>query len=606
MALPAIPDELARLADLRRYLLLDTHPEPEFDRITQLAARVFEVPIALISFVDAERQWFKSRVGLEVTETRREAAFCAHAIAGRGVMVVPDATLDPRFATSPLVTDHPKVRFYAGAPLISASGHALGALCINDTRPRTLSTDQVATLEALAAIVVDLVEARLGFRAREMFEKVAEVSPNVIYVFDLAHQRNVFGNQVMTELLGFVPATAGDRFLDLAMHPEDRASYASHQARMAAESDGVVAEVSFRLKAANGEYRAFSARETVFERGARGEVTRIVGVANDVSKLEHAELEARKTAELLQKVLATAGEGIVAADEHGKLTLFNPAAERILGLGEEPDETTRDGAYGVFDLEGNAIPPDELPLARALRGEVTECREMVVRDRKTPTGRYVITSGHPLEGGTSGRHRGCVVTFRDVTPLKTAQLALAELAVTDELTGLPNKRALRDRLAILAREGRRGRKFATVVVDVDHFKAVNDTHGHPVGDAVLRHIGQTLRAQVRSTDFVARYGGEEFVVLYTDVDEAVAAALAEHLREAIASSGGPVRVTASFGVCGNAGELAGDGEAMIALADQALYRAKRAGRNRVVSYHPTALVSARGTTQSIPLLTLVG
>lgn len=573
-------------------MVLDTVPDPELDRVTQLATRMFGVPIALVSLVDADRQWFKSCVGLGITETSRDVAFCAHAIARREVMVIPDATKDPRFFNSPLVIGPPHIRFYAGAPLVTASGHALGTLCIMESLPRTFTAEQAAMLASLAAVVVDLVEARLGFRARQMFEKVADVSPNAIYVFDIVQRKNIFASRAMTELVGYEASSVGTRFLELALHPEDLAQCAAHHARMAALPDGAVVDVSFRLRAASGEYRVMSAREMVFERGPQGEVTRIIGVATDMTVLHAAEREARQTAELLHKVVTTAGEGIVAADEHGKLTLSNPAAERILGLDESAE---------VFDVEGNAIPADELPLARALRGEITECREIVVRSKTAPTGRYIVTSGHPLEGGT-GKHRGCVLTFRDVTPLKAAQLALAELAVTDELTGLPNKRALRDRLTILAREGRRGRKFATVVVDVDHFKAVNDTYGHPTGDAVLRHIGQTLRAQVRSTDFVARFGGEEFVVLYTDVDESVAAALAEHLREAIATSASPVRVTASFGVCGNAGDLAGDGEAMIARADEALYRAKRAGRNRVVTHHPIAVATARGTTQSIPLL----
>ena len=584
-------------------MLLDTLPEPEFDRVTALAAKVFEVPIALVSLVDADRQWFKSCVGIAGSETDRDVAFCAYAIVRKDTMVVPDAALDPRFVDNPFVTGEPHVRFYAGAPLVTSQGHALGTLCIVDTKPRELSAAQVAMLESLAAIVVDLVEARLGFRAREMFEQVAELSPNVIYLFDLPSRSNVYGNRAMTELLGYPASSVGSALTERMLHPSDQAGCAAHLARMAKLPDGEVVELTFRVLSADGTYRIVTARETVFERAPDGSVTKTLGVATDITDLKRAENKAVRHAATLAAVLSSAGEGIVAADAHGKVTMVNAAAEAILGTSDQiHDPEARDNHYGVFELDGvTRIAPDDLPLARAIRAEVTNSREVIVRARSKPT-RYLIATGRPLPCGDDGGSKGAVVTFSDVTALKKAQLALADLAVTDELTKLPNKRALRERLAILAREGRRGRKFATVVVDVDHFKAVNDTHGHPVGDAVLQHVGQVLREKIRSTDFVARFGGEEFVVLYTDVDESVAATLAEHLREAVATCESPVRITASFGVCSNLGELAGDGDAMIARADEALYRAKRAGRNRVVAHHTTMTSTARGVTQRVPIV----
>jgi GAF domain-containing protein len=141
--------------------VLDTLPEAGFDALTRRAADSFDVPIALISLIDDRRQWFKSRVGLDALETPREDAFCIHAIQAPGdVMVVRDATQDARFAANPLVTGDPGIRFYAGAPLVTRAGHALGTLCVIDRRPRTLTHDQVEQLRALAAQVVDQLEAR--------------------------------------------------------------------------------------------------------------------------------------------------------------------------------------------------------------------------------------------------------------------------------------------------------------------------------------------------------------------------------------------------------------------------------------------------------------
>ena len=140
--------------------MLDTSPEAAFDDITQLVARLCDMPIALVSLVDTDRQWFKSRVGLESTQTARETAFCAHTILENKTLVVTDATLDARFADNPLVTGEPKIRFYAGAPLVTPNGLALGTLCVIDVKPRELSAVQLDALQGLAQAVTALMELR--------------------------------------------------------------------------------------------------------------------------------------------------------------------------------------------------------------------------------------------------------------------------------------------------------------------------------------------------------------------------------------------------------------------------------------------------------------
>jgi GAF domain-containing protein len=149
--LPApIPDnDPERLAALHALLILDTPPEQRFDKIVAFAAEEFEVPIALISLLDKERQWFKAQVGLNVCETGREESFCGHVILRPDIMVVPDAALDERFADNPLVSGPPNVRFYAGAPLVLPSGLALGTLCIIDTQPRQMTATDLAILATL-------------------------------------------------------------------------------------------------------------------------------------------------------------------------------------------------------------------------------------------------------------------------------------------------------------------------------------------------------------------------------------------------------------------------------------------------------------------------
>ncbi|MCA9516645.1 MAG: GAF domain-containing protein [Myxococcales bacterium] len=171
---PLAPDEPARLDALRAYHVLDTPPEAAFDDLVSLTAAICDVPIALVSLIDRDRQWFKARVGLAAAQTRRDEAFCAYAIlAPDDVLIVPDALSDPRFADNPLVTGEPHIRFYAGAPLRSPEGHALGTLCVIDRVPRSLDARQRQALEALSRQVVAALEQRrqvaeLAERNREL------------------------------------------------------------------------------------------------------------------------------------------------------------------------------------------------------------------------------------------------------------------------------------------------------------------------------------------------------------------------------------------------------------------------------------------------------
>src|SRR5688572_19633512 len=157
---PIPQNEPERLAHLRSLKILDTQPEEDFDRITLLASQICQTPIALISLVDSDRQWFKSKIGLTLRETSRDIAFCAHAIMEPEIMIVADAAKDARFAHNPLVTSEPKIRFYAGAPLTTPDNLALGTLCVLDHVPRKLTADQAAALRALSGLVMSHLELR--------------------------------------------------------------------------------------------------------------------------------------------------------------------------------------------------------------------------------------------------------------------------------------------------------------------------------------------------------------------------------------------------------------------------------------------------------------
>jgi len=157
---PATPrDEHTRLETLRSLKLLDTSPSERFDRLTRIARRMFGVPVSLVSLVDDNRQWFKSRQGLDATETPRDISFCGHAILGDDIFIVPDATKDNRFVDNPLVTDDPNIRFYAGVPLRVSNGSKIGTLCIIDEQPREFSEEDLELLRDLAEMAQQEIAA---------------------------------------------------------------------------------------------------------------------------------------------------------------------------------------------------------------------------------------------------------------------------------------------------------------------------------------------------------------------------------------------------------------------------------------------------------------
>lgn len=218
---PIPDDEQARVKSLHTLGVLDTPPEERFDRLTRVARRLFDVPIALVSLVDRDRQWFKSHMGLDVEETPREHSFCAHAILDETLMVVPDATRDERFRSNPLVTGSPEIRFYAGAPVRGPDGHPLGTLCVISHEPREFEEADAVALRDLAEMVeqelrtmaLATTDDLTGLSNRRGFEAIATQTlavcrrvnrPATMLLFDLD------GFKAINDTLGHA---AGDRLL---------------------------------------------------------------------------------------------------------------------------------------------------------------------------------------------------------------------------------------------------------------------------------------------------------------------------------------------------------------------------------------------------------
>ena len=416
------PDEEQRLRALRRYDVLDTPPEPAFDRVSRMAARIFSVPMAFVSLVDAERQWFKSGIGLELCETSRDVSFCAHAILSEGLTVVPDTLADPRFADNPAVTGPPGIRFYAGAPLVSSDGHTLGMLCIADTVPRPCP-DQVEVLAELAAIVSDELELRVAARRRAVTDaearrlaSIVESSSDAILAKGLdgtirswnrgAQQlygwsaEEVVGRSVSVLLPGGredeVPA-----ILDRVRRGHRVEPYQTLRVRKDGTLVDVVLTVSPML-------------------GVDGGVVGASVIARDVTEQRRAEETLRAQAaslEELSRLLDLTHDAVIVRRQDGTVGFWNEGAERIYGW-------SRADALGavIHDLLATKFPTGREEVDQALERDGQWRGELV---HTTRDGREVVVASRwALHTGTQGRE-AVLELNTDITERKAVEEALA-------------------------------------------------------------------------------------------------------------------------------------------------------------------------------------
>ncbi|MEH6436012.1 sensor domain-containing diguanylate cyclase [Massilia sp. DD77] len=627
--MPAAPlpsDEAERLALLHALSLLDTPSEPLFDRVTRLASQLLEVPIALFSLVDAERQWFKSRAGLDVAETPREHAFCAHAICQGPPMVVKDATEDERFRSNPLVTGAPNIRFYAGVPIRTSAGLAIGTLCAIDTRPRELSEQDQAVLSDLAAIITEEIRYRERLAvARAQLERTGAVlgasEARFRSVFDAAvvgialvlpDGTWVSVNPALCQILGYgEQELLGIRFPEVT-YPPDRAEDAELIRRLHAgeierftrqkryvRKDGSLVWVQVDVSRKLGpdgehEYNVAVVKDIDAQKRAEEELAELNAglerrveertreLQEAIGRQRQAEQELRAREVQLRTVIENANDAYISLDRHGLVTAWNRQAEETFGWSAEE-------ALGTT-LECLIIPPElagahQAGMRRYLKTGVASVvdRRLELPAMRRDGSRLMIElriraldiDGEPLFSAF----------LHDITERKEAEARREYESRHDALTGLPNRRALMEALPVVqSRAGRSGRTMGLLFVDLDGFKAVNDEFGHDAGDALLRILADRLRAAVRKTDSVFRLAGDEFTVLLEDLGDTwgdahrVGAKLIASIAQPAALWSTQVQVGASIGIalCPPGAGLSPD--ALIREADQRMYEAKRAGR----------------------------
>jgi PAS domain S-box-containing protein len=408
------PDEPARLKALYDLGILDTPDEDRFDRITRLAARLFDVPIALVSLIDAERQWAKSCVGLDDREVPRGHSFCARAILTEGELVVEDARADPAFADNPQVTGEPFLRFYAGHVLRTPAGHRLGTLCIASPDPRAFGAADRAALADLAAFAQqELATTELGevlrsradaeLRLRAVMDTVADA------VVSFGDDGIIEGVNAAAEMLFGLPRTyvLGERVDKLL----DRLNWSQLQPRLKDGSDSVVG-MTVEVVGRRSDYATFPLELTV-GRTRVGRRTLFVAVGRDITERKAAERDLDRARRRTEHVLEAAGEGILGIDRDGCVLFVNRAGAETLGRDPAAMATRPIDEVVPRELpEGGLVTYESSVIAQTMRDGVQRRfeRRLHRADGTTFPAELVVSAAPSPESDI-----GVVLVFRDIS-----------------------------------------------------------------------------------------------------------------------------------------------------------------------------------------------
>jgi diguanylate cyclase (GGDEF)-like protein/PAS domain S-box-containing protein len=484
---PRPPDEALRLRVLGLCHILDRTPIKQLEDLAKLAASACSAPIALISIVGADRVLFKAKVGVDLTEARREVSFCSWAILGKDMFVVPDALEDVRFANNPLVLRE-GIRFYAGMPLVTTDGQGVGTLCVLDRQPRKLEQFQIDMLKTLSTAIARLLEVKR--RNTELERALADKEEALKSLTESQQQFNL------------IMGSTNDGLWDWNLET-NRIEFCPRSKEM----------LSLRP---NGSYP--NPREW-FKRVH----------PEDVEQLE------------------------------------SDIVSHLLGL------------TGQFQNEHRL---------RHANGDY----------------RWMLTRGRAVWDDERGAYR-MAGSLTDVTERKRTERELIHNAFHDPLTRLPNRAVFLDRLQRCLDRAECHDKylFAVLFLDLDRFKAINDSLGHPVGDDVLIQVGRKLESSVRPGDMVARLGGDEFAMILDRIqspEEAseIARRVQNELANPFSIGGRQVYITASLGIALNTTPCSKP-EELLANADSAMYRAKRQRRGSFEIFDDDMSATAAATVE---------
>ena len=360
MLIPPIPNnEAERLNALLDTGLLDSLPEERFDRLTRLAQKTFNVKYALVSLVDSDRQWFKSRQGLDACQTGRDISFCGHAILGESIFEVPNACEDTRFADNPLVIGPPHIRFYAGAPVHAEDGQSIGTLCLIDDQPRWLTEKEKHILRDLADCVSEEISSHVEKSLREERELFSSGPVFTIVRSPTTGWPVKYVSANVADILGYTPSeVCGDEFLfSQIIYPED-APRVTQQVADCCARDVNACEQSYRLRLKSGEYRWFYDFSRIM-RNARGEVETIRGYLYDQTQQRESETELARERSRLADIIEGTRVGTWEWNVQTGETVFNKRWAEIVGYTLEELEPT------TIETWMNLAHPDDLEQSSA-------------------------------------------------------------------------------------------------------------------------------------------------------------------------------------------------------------------------------------------------
>lgn len=629
-----INDESSRLDALKSLDILDSEPEEFFDTITKIASTIVQVPISLVSLIDKDRQWFKSKQGIDVSETPRNISFCTHAVEQGEKLIVEDALLDERFSQNPLVKDNPHIRFYAGIPIKSIGGYSIGTLCVIDSKPKKLTDSELLALEDLA----ELATREIRFRERiKATQKSLVITENKFKnIFDNAAigiamvEPNGRWREVNDELCNIVGYPREElmqlTFQDIT-HPEDLETdlsllhqlvtgklkrYQLEKRYIKKDGSSIWIELTVTMqKTTNGEVDYFCSVIKDIQSAKENEIalnslrktledkvnqrTKDLNYANQ--NLVRAFEQKIKSEQLLQKkelelrsILDNANDAYVCMNLDGDVIAWNKQAEVTFGWKEHeavgkklerliiPDEHVAAHQAGMkrfamvktSKLMGKRI---ELEAIRkdGSRIPIELCINMIESDDST-----IITS-----------------FLRDISDRKQLESLLKKQAFNDPLTGLPNRRKIDEILPIAIQRAQINQGSLSVLfLDLDGFKAVNDNYGHSVGDMLLREVANRIDKSTRQTDTVARYAGDEFLVVLEAVgDVEQTTRIAEKILSVVSMpfllGKHTIHITVSIGIAhfNHAKSSTMQAIDLIKMADSAMYVAKKNGKNGIYYIH---------------------
>jgi diguanylate cyclase (GGDEF)-like protein/PAS domain S-box-containing protein len=560
-------DEAQRVYSVQRTKLLDTPPDPRFDRLTRLTARLFDVPLAVVSLMDSDRLWLMATVGFPQGHSApRDDTFCAYTVLDpTQPLIVPDTRQDLRFSTNPFVTGPAGICFYAGVPVLDSAGRALGSLCIFDTKPRHLSSGEVETLCDLAfqaSVILQMEQAAAARRESEEHHRWAvDLSPQSQWVAgangNLLEIRAEFLDQ-----LGLTLDEVHEEGWIRSVFPEDQARVRetfTHSLKTGERMD-----YEFRFCLADGTRRWVRSRAAP-RRDEAGQIIRWYGAVEDIDDRKTIELAAEEARRRLEWVLESTTDSVAFFDCDWRATYLNPHFRRIDAYAGLPGKVLWEA---MPDLIGSAIE-------KSLRQAQDSGSPVNTQWYSSRLGGWLDIHAYPTPQGVS-------VFIRDVSEQHRLSQQLLHQAQHDLISDLPNRSFLRNKLQErLEGDAEGGTGQSLLRLRLDGFRSATDTFGPAMGEALIRRAAERLQRFAEAGCFVASCDGPEFAVLPASTSQGPAPeALAEELLDVLErpynENGSTIRLKLSIGIARTPDD-AQDADQLLQAAEIAMSRARNGG-----------------------------